>query len=80
MVLSPLLLRGFRRAAWVAEPFTDLVTFGACRLLGFAHHDGLVRRLPADRVTAVAVAVMAHCGPSDSFLCCCGSDRAETAG
>jgi hypothetical protein len=45
--------------ARVEEPFTDLATFGACWLLGFAHHDGLVRRLPAARVWAVAVAVMA---------------------
>ncbi|MGY6022754.1 glycosyltransferase [Streptomyces spinosirectus] len=82
VILSPLLLRGFRRAPWaavasflvlaalaqsevlplparVAEPFTDLVTFGACWLLGFAHHDGLVRRLPVARVTAAAVALLA---------------------
>ncbi|MFI6463020.1 glycosyltransferase [Streptomyces sp. NPDC050538] len=82
VILSPLLLRVFRRAprtvvasalalavlaqsellplpARVDEPFTDLATFGACWLLGFAHHDGLVRRLPVARVWAVAAAVMA---------------------
>ncbi|MGW3106855.1 glycosyltransferase [Streptomyces sp. NPDC001100] len=81
VILSPLLLRAFRRAPWTAvvtglvlaalaqfellplparveEPFTDLATFAACWLLGFAHHDGLVRRLPAARVWAVAAAVM----------------------
>ncbi|MEU6379840.1 acyltransferase [Streptomyces sp. NPDC046909] len=81
VMLSPLLLRLFRRLPWVSvagflalaavaqtgtlplpvrveEPLTDLVTFGACWLLGFAHRDGLVRRLRAVRVEAVAVAVM----------------------
>nr|WP_309221700.1 acyltransferase [Streptomyces sp. Act143] len=85
VLLSPLLLRGFRRAprtavaaflglvvvaqaellplpGRLAEPFTDLVTFGACWLLGFAHHDGLVRRLPGARVVAMAAAVMAAGG------------------
>ncbi|MHC3472739.1 polysaccharide deacetylase family protein [Streptomyces sp. 7R007] len=82
VLLSPLLLRVFRRAPWpavagflalaglaqsellplparIAEPFTDLSTFGACWLLGFAHRDGLVRRLPAARVAAVAAVVLA---------------------
>jgi len=82
VILSPLLLRVFRKAPWismaaflalaalaqsellplpaqVADPFTDLATFGACWLLGFAHHDGLARRLPVARVGAAAVAVMA---------------------
>ncbi|WTX20223.1 acyltransferase [Streptomyces sp. NBC_00005] len=82
VILSPLLLRVFRKAPWisvaaflalaalaqsellplparVAAPFTDLATFGACWLLGFAHRDGLARRLPAAGAGAAAVAVMA---------------------
>ncbi|MDH6501572.1 glycosyltransferase [Streptomyces sp. SAI-083] len=78
VLLSPLLLRVFRKGPWVcvvgflvlAEvaqtglvplpealrgPVTDLVVFGACWLLGFAHRDGLIRRLPAPRVWALAV-------------------------
>lgn len=81
VIVSPLLLRAFRKAPWTSvagflalavvvqsallplparidEPFTDLVTFGACWLLGFAHHDGVVRRLPTGRVMAVAATVM----------------------
>nr|WP_308290088.1 acyltransferase [Streptomyces cylindrosporus] len=81
VILSPLLLRAFRRAPWpavasflllaavaqsellplpgrVAEPFTDLATFGACWLLGFAHRDGLVRRLPTARVATAALTLM----------------------
>ncbi|MES5819821.1 acyltransferase [Streptomyces sp. RG80] len=82
VILSPALLRVFRKAPWtstaaflalaalaqsggvplptrVEAPVTDLVTFGACWLLGFAHHDGLVRRLPVGRAVAVAAGVMA---------------------
>ena len=85
VVLSPVLLRVFRRLPWqsvagflalaavartdatalparVEEPLADLVTFGACWLLGFAHRDGLVRPLAAARVGAVAAVVMAAGG------------------
>ncbi|MDH6514866.1 peptidoglycan/xylan/chitin deacetylase (PgdA/CDA1 family)/glycosyltransferase involved in cell wall biosynthesis/peptidoglycan/LPS O-acetylase OafA/YrhL [Streptomyces sp. SAI-135] len=78
VLLSPLLLRVFRKGPWtcvagflvLAEiaqtglvpmpgalrgPVTDLVVFGACWLLGFAHRDGLIHRLPAARVGALAV-------------------------
>ncbi|MFF1296314.1 MULTISPECIES: glycosyltransferase [unclassified Streptomyces] len=81
VIVSPLLLRAFRKMPWTSvagflalavlaqsallplparidAPFTDLVTFGACWLLGFAHHDGLIRRLSTGRVMAVAVAVL----------------------
>jgi peptidoglycan/LPS O-acetylase OafA/YrhL len=36
----------------------SLGTFGACWLLGFAHHDGSIRRLPALPVVAGGLAVM----------------------
>ncbi|WP_334314270.1 glycosyltransferase [Streptomyces gilvifuscus] len=85
VILSPLLLRQFRRTPWIsvgaflglavvaqgdvlplpdriAAPFTDLATFGACWLLGFAHRDGLLRRLPVGRNWAVAAVVMAAGG------------------
>ncbi|MGW2829569.1 acyltransferase family protein [Streptomyces sp. NPDC001286] len=85
VILSPLLMRLFRRTPWIsvaaflglavvaqgdvlplpdriAAPFTDLATFGACWLLGFAHRDGLLRRLPVGRIWAVAAVVMAAGG------------------
>ncbi|MEQ7010089.1 acyltransferase [Actinopolymorpha sp. B17G11] len=43
----------------VATNLTDLATFGACWLLGFAHRDGLVDRLPAAWVSTLAVVGMA---------------------
>ncbi|WP_338702885.1 glycosyltransferase [Streptomyces sp. Q6] len=43
-------------------PVTDFVTFGACWLLGFAHRDRLVGRLPVARVVALSVLVMAMGG------------------
>jgi peptidoglycan-N-acetylglucosamine deacetylase len=42
----------------VTTTLTDLATFGACWLLGFAHRDGLVDRLPARWVSPLAVASM----------------------
>lgn len=36
----------------------DLCTFTGCWLLGFAHHDGLLRRLPMARTLLVGVALM----------------------
>nr|WP_308280539.1 acyltransferase [Streptomyces lincolnensis] len=85
VLLSPLLLRLFRRRPWacvtgflllaavvqtglvplparVEAPVTDLVVFGACWLLGFAHRDGLVGRLPARRVLALTGLTMAAGG------------------
>ncbi|WP_323183844.1 polysaccharide deacetylase family protein [Streptomyces canus] len=85
VLLSPLLLRLFRKGPWtcvtgflvlaeVAQtglvpmpdalrgPLTDLVVFGACWLLGFAHRDGLVHRLPALRVWGLALLTTAAGG------------------
>nr|WP_165951383.1 acyltransferase family protein [Streptomyces aquilus] len=85
VLLSPMLLRVFRKIPWIsvavflglaalaqsellplparaAEPFTDLSTFGACWLLGFAYRDGLVRRTATARLATVATAVMAAGG------------------
>jgi peptidoglycan/LPS O-acetylase OafA/YrhL len=82
VLLSPLLLRLFRRMPWTCVtgflalaalaqtdavslsarlqgPVTDLVVFGACWLLGFAHRDGLVERLPASRVWTLTLLAMA---------------------
>ncbi|MFP3712287.1 acyltransferase family protein [Puerhibacterium sp. TATVAM-FAB25] len=82
MLLSPLLLRAFRRWPWPTllaplvpavllgvgvvtlpapfdSPVTDLVTFAACWLLGFAHHDGLLARIPLRRVLLGGGALMA---------------------
>ncbi|MFC6018573.1 acyltransferase family protein [Plantactinospora solaniradicis] len=43
------------------EQATNVSTYLACWLLGFAHHDGLLRRIPARRY-AVAVAALAVTG------------------
>jgi peptidoglycan/LPS O-acetylase OafA/YrhL len=82
VLLSPLLLRTFRRWPWptvlaplvpavllgagvvalpepVGSPVTDVVTFAACWVLGFAHHDGLLRRLPLRAVLVGGGAAMA---------------------
>ena len=37
---------------------TDLATYGACWMLGFAHRDGLINQLSASRVFLAVVAVM----------------------
>lgn len=81
MLLSPLLLKAFRRSPWITllaplgllaalvlgnmelpdwanSPVTDFATFGSCWILGFAHHDGLLRKLRLPLVTALAVAAM----------------------
>lgn len=94
VLLSPLLLRAFRRLPWAtllaplaltAAVGTDLVTipgetgeavtafavYGSCWVLGFAHHDGLLRRLPRYVIPSIAPAFMAagfwwatgHLGP-----------------
>lgn len=36
----------------------SLATFGGCWLLGFAHHDGRIRRIPALKVVAAGLALM----------------------
>ncbi|HWM39962.1 MAG TPA: acyltransferase [Streptomyces sp.] len=82
VLLSPLLLRAFRRLPWATllaplaltavvgtglvgipgetgEAVTDFAVYGSCWLLGFAHHDGLLRRLPGYAVTVAASAAMA---------------------
>jgi peptidoglycan/LPS O-acetylase OafA/YrhL len=41
------------------DTIEHLATFGTCWLLGFAHHDGLIRRLPRGRTVVVAVLAMA---------------------
>lgn len=96
MLLSPLLLRSFRRLPWatllaplglmgllsfVAVPLPDwgnssiidFATYGSCWILGFAHYQGLLRRIPRKAVFIVGPAVMAlgllwastHLGESD---------------
>ncbi|MFF3768423.1 acyltransferase [Streptomyces sp. NPDC001922] len=82
VVLSPLLLRAFRRLPWptllaplgltallgtglveipgaTGEAVTDFVVYGSCWILGFAHHDGLLRRIPAYLVPSLAPVFMA---------------------
>ncbi|RDV10197.1 MULTISPECIES: acyltransferase family protein [unclassified Arthrobacter] len=81
MLLSPLLLKAFRRFPWVTllaplgllavltlenaalpewanNPVTDFITFGSCWVLGFAHHDGLLRKLRFPVVVVLALALM----------------------
>lgn len=41
------------------EAVTDFAVYGACWLLGFAHHDGLLKRLPAYAVGLAGPAAMA---------------------
>jgi peptidoglycan/LPS O-acetylase OafA/YrhL len=83
MLLSPLLLKAFRRFPrvtllapllllvalnqetavplpdWANSPVTDFATYGSCWILGFAHHDGLLRKLRLPAVIALALALMA---------------------
>jgi hypothetical protein len=40
------------------DTIEHLATFGACWLLGFAHHEGLIKRLPRGRSVLAAVALM----------------------
>ena len=40
----------------------DVASFGACWVLGFAHRDGLIDRMPRDLVCAVSLATMAAGG------------------
>jgi peptidoglycan/LPS O-acetylase OafA/YrhL len=69
VLLSPLLLKAFRRLPWVTllaplgltavvgtglvtipgatgEAVQDFAVYGSCWILGFAHHDGLLHRIP----------------------------------
>ncbi len=88
VLLSPLLLRLFRKRPWICiagflvatavlqagvlawptslegleTAVTDFATFGACWLLGFAHRDGLVDRMPAEAVAVIAMVTMAAGG------------------
>lgn len=54
LLSSGLLILEGRTAGIVIE----LCTFAGCWLLGFAHHDGLLRRLPLARTLAVGIALM----------------------
>jgi peptidoglycan/LPS O-acetylase OafA/YrhL len=81
VLLSPLLLRLFRRLAWATllaplglvfllsleilvipgpadSPITDFATYGSCWILGFAHRDGLLRRIPFRLVLLSALVLM----------------------
>ncbi len=81
VLLSPLLLKVFRRLPWVTlmaplglvtvlgleivvipgaadSPATDFATYGACWILGFAYHDGLLRRVPFRIVLVAALVIM----------------------
>ncbi|MFC7546519.1 acyltransferase family protein [Plantactinospora sp. GCM10030261] len=42
---------------YLAEQFTNVASYLACWLLGFAHHDGLLRRIPARRYATAVVAL-----------------------
>ncbi|MGP4001877.1 acyltransferase family protein [Streptomyces sp. 8N706] len=82
VVLSPLLLKAFRRLPWAVllaplaltsvvgtglveipgatgEAVTDFAVHGSCWILGFAHHDGLLRRIPGYLVPSLAPVLMA---------------------
>ncbi|MBP5876130.1 acyltransferase [Streptomyces scabiei] len=63
-VLAPLALAALLELGWLAVPgerlasgFTDFTTFGACWLLGMAHQEGILRRLPRYVVPSVAPAL-----------------------
>ncbi|MFE7763590.1 acyltransferase [Streptomyces sp. NPDC057438] len=63
-VLAPLALAALLELGWLAVPgerlaagFTDFATFGACWLLGMAHQEGVLKRLPRYVVPSVAPAV-----------------------
>ncbi|MDK1473856.1 acyltransferase [Streptomyces sp. 549] len=94
VLLSPLLLKAFRRMPWTTllaplgltaivgtglvtipgqtgSAVTDFATFGACWVLGFAHQDGLLKKIPGYLAPSVAPFLMvfglwwatAHPGP-----------------
>lgn len=47
----------FTIGGYLVEPLTNVASYACCWLLGFAHHDGLLRRVPS-RVYAVAVGTL----------------------
>ncbi|NGO72779.1 acyltransferase family protein [Streptomyces boncukensis] len=94
VLLSPVLLRAFRRLPWATllaplaltalidtgvlripgetgEAVKDFAVYGSCWVLGFAHREGLLRRLPGYVIPSLAPFVMAagawwahgHLGP-----------------
>jgi peptidoglycan/LPS O-acetylase OafA/YrhL len=64
-LLAPLALTAVVGTGLVAIPgatgeaVTDFAVYGSCWLLGFAHHDGLLRRIPAYAVALAAPVTMA---------------------
>ena len=63
-VLAPIALAAVFELGWLVVPgerlasgFSDFATFGACWILGMAHHEGILRRLPRYVVPSVAPAV-----------------------
>ncbi|WP_328725407.1 acyltransferase family protein [Streptomyces sp. NBC_00259] len=64
-LLAPLALSAVLTAGYVSLPeridsaLTDFSTFGACWILGMAHQEGLLRRLPRYVVPSVAPVIMA---------------------
>lgn len=65
-ILAPIALTGALTWGWVSIPSTridsavaDFATFGACWLLGMAHQEGILKRLPRYVVPSVAPAVAA---------------------
>ena len=65
VLLAPLFLLAALELAPVsvpgpaAAPLWDVAIYGSCWLLGFAHHDGLLRRIPARVVFTAGPVVMA---------------------
>ncbi|WP_037675332.1 acyltransferase [Streptomyces griseus] len=65
-ILAPIALTGALSWGWISMPseridsaVLDFATFGACWLLGMAHHEGVLKRLPRYVVPSVAPAVAA---------------------
>ncbi|MGX5357780.1 acyltransferase family protein [Kocuria sp. KH4] len=64
VLLAPLALGGLLASgavplpSWADAPVTDALTYGSCWLLGFAHQDGLLRRVPRGVVLTAGPAVM----------------------
>ncbi|MEX5306117.1 acyltransferase [Kocuria sp. CPCC 205258] len=64
VLLAPLALSGLLALglvplpSWADAPVTDLATYGSCWILGFAHQNGLLRRIPRAAVLAAGPAVM----------------------
>ncbi|MGW7366568.1 acyltransferase family protein [Streptomyces sp. NPDC054841] len=64
-LLAPLALSAALTAGYISLPvridsaLTDFSTFGACWILGMAHQEGILRRLPRYIVPSIAPAIMA---------------------